>query len=99
MRLSKWFSDTPARKDDEDIFAEIEKDPDKNWPHLKFVQWLDAHQLQEKLINEIKDELKLGVDNSPAAFDESMGGTKYGDFAYFNIESAKKAEAWQILSR
>ncbi|HPA73774.1 MAG TPA: AAA family ATPase, partial [Spirochaetota bacterium] len=98
VRLSKWFSDTPVRKDDDDIFVEIEKDSGKNWPHLKFVQWLDAHQLQEKLINELKEELKLGDDNSPAAFDESLGGKRSGDYAYFNIDSAKQAEAWQILS-
>jgi hypothetical protein len=73
---------------------------------LKLVRWNHSGELYEKIIEELIDTLKLeGVDDE-LGFEESLGGSRYGEipWAFFwnkfgeNPGAAAKAEAWQILS-
>jgi ATP-dependent exoDNAse (exonuclease V) alpha subunit len=97
VRLSKWFSPSPIRKEG-DIFAEIESQPGKNWGNLKLVSWYGVNELQDAIVRELTQELKLQDEHDQLRFGLSLGGSEYSGSAYFNTKSAEKAEAWQILS-
>ncbi len=98
VRLSKWFSNSLVRKDDEDIFVEIESDNTKEWDNLKFVSWYSVNDLEQLILEELKKELKLNSLTDQVGFDKSLGAFEKNGYAYFRIESASDAENWQLLS-
>ena len=98
VRLSQWFSNSLVRKEEEDIFEEIVQHQSKNWESLKFVEWFNVNDLEEKLLLELKFELSLADTSDNLGFDASLGAIISKGYAYYNIGSGKKAENWQILS-
>ena len=65
---------------------------------LKLIGWYGVKELEELLLKEIEGELKLKGPDDQLSFDLYLGGSEFHGQAYFNIESAKSAESWQILS-
>lgn len=107
VRLSKWFSDDSIKKEEIDIFQEVQNSKEKDFGNLKFIEWHNTKNLEEILIDITNDEIKniLQKENIPnrnpqVNFDLSLGGEYIEQFKWsgFNINSAKKIENWQILS-
>ncbi|GIW53803.1 MAG: hypothetical protein KatS3mg082_0207 [Nitrospiraceae bacterium] len=73
---------------------------------LRLVQWNHPQELQEKLVAELVEALRLAGPENELSFEESLGGARHGDipWAFFwsrfgdNPGAAARAEAWQILS-
>lgn len=97
VRLANWFSTSSVRKEDDDIF-DILADTKKHWVHLKLKSWYQVGELQQILLEELKDELDLKSLDDHIGFDLSLGATKNDNFTYFNIGAEEKIENWQILS-
>lgn len=98
IRLSKWFSDSLIRKEDNDIFDEISMKEDKDWGYLKFSKWHSPTELEKAILLELKSELNLKDDKDQIQFDISLGASLSGNYTYFNADEAEQAENWQILS-
>ncbi|WP_417326909.1 ATP-dependent DNA helicase [Halarcobacter sp.] len=108
VRLGKWFSDDNIKKDEVDIFQEVQSLDNNDFGNIKFIEWHNVKNLEEILINITNDEIVniLEKENIPnrnpqANFDASLGATKYyenSNWSGFGIESAKEIENWQILS-
>ena len=103
VQLAKRFSGQPFEEDDEDIFHLLAKQPE--WPQLMLIQWNDAYDLEKKLNNALKNELKLNKKTYIQDFDRKLGGKRFdrcpADFpikSFFNRSAAKAVESWQILS-
>ena len=73
---------------------------------LRLVQWDHPQELQEKLVAELVEALRLAGPDDELGFEESLGGARYGEipWAFFwsrfgdNPGAAARAEAWQMLS-
>lgn len=73
---------------------------------LRTVAWSDPQDLQQKLLNELVNVLKLSGQDDELGFELSLGGSRYEDLdrAFFwnrfgnNPGAAAMADAWQILS-
>lgn len=109
VRLSKWFSDDPIKKQELDIFKEIAEHPTKEWKNIKFIEWHNVKHLEEILIDVTNTEIEhllKNIDgkvlrNPQANFDASLGSNFYmenSNWSGFGIESAAEIENWQILS-
>ncbi len=106
VRLSKWYTDDPEKRD-EDIFAEIQEGaPDGR---IIFRQWHDKGELEQLLCQTIKDVANMKDVDDVDGFNMSFGGKphhgdKYDGLTFFNYSKgefkgcASKAENWQILS-
>jgi hypothetical protein len=66
---------------------------------ISFQRFTTPSDLHEKLRAALAAHLADMSDEGDAiGFQESYGGVEQGGYIYFNRESAKKVEAWQILS-
>ncbi|MCB9264313.1 MAG: AAA family ATPase [Lewinellaceae bacterium] len=109
VRLGKWFSDDPIKKEEIDIFNEIAENQAQDWGNLRFIEWHNVRHLEEILIDVTNEEIEnllvniLGrtSSNTKANFDASLGATKHyenSNWSGFDIVSAKEIENWQILT-
>ena len=109
VRLGKWFSDDPIKKEELDIFNEIADDESKNWKSIRFVEWHNIKHLESIIIDITNTEIESLLStieakilrNPQANFDASLGSNYYIDksnWSGFGIESAEEIENWQILS-
>lgn len=109
VRLSKWFSDDVIKKQEIDIFKEINEDANKEWDNIKFIEWHNVKHLEEILIDVTNSEIEKLLKtipgkvlrNAQANFDASLGSNFYienSNWSGFGIESAEEIENWQILS-
>jgi ATP-dependent exoDNAse (exonuclease V) alpha subunit len=72
---------------------------------VRVVQWTDAGDLHEKLVAELARELSLGSPLEEARFEQSIGGTPFGDGGQMFFwpgkdgqpGAARSVDAWQIL--
>lgn len=100
LRLARWFSATPPSAGEDDVFF-AGTDEHKT---IRFVEWQKAEDFQQKLIDVLKDELKLAGPDDHRGFNRELGATVSGDYDYFNATrngqsgSVASVEAWQILS-
>lgn len=107
VRLGQWFSDDEIKKNEIDIFKEIEENPTKEWEHIKFIEWHNVKHLEEILVDITNAEIeallksqKSTLRDAQANFDASLGAKYLEKYKWsaFDIDSAKKIESWQILS-
>ncbi|MCX2472760.1 AAA family ATPase [Pedobacter sp. MC2016-05] len=108
VKLSKWFSDDPIKKDQPDLFKEISASSDKTFGNIRFVEWHSAKHLEEILIGVTNEEIESllisqqkALRNPQANFDESLGANFYmetSNWSGFGIESSEKIENWQIIT-
>ena len=105
IRLSKWFTETDEQLD-EDIFPEIQggvKDQT-----IVFKQWTDKEDLENMILETIKEVTGMESINDIDGFNRSLGATfgdgKYAGQTYFNASGKDKkgcaayVEKWQILA-
>jgi ATP-dependent exoDNAse (exonuclease V) alpha subunit len=103
--LAQAFSGRPLDAGADEIWKTVAAGKS---PFVKLIQWNKPDQLQQLLLNELKNELGLTSIQDEVAFETSLGGTyseyEGGATVFFNTQykdypgASKKAEAWQILS-
>lgn len=103
LMLAEWFGGRP-----------LSPGADAIWDHLAsgkvdgtltVVRWSDPHDLRERLLDVLVDELPLDSRDDTAGFELACGGSEYQGRMYFwrkrdenGTGAAEKIEAWQILS-
>ena len=100
LRLARWFSTAPPTAGGDDIFASGEDEHTS----IRFVEWKQAEDFQDKLLKVMQDELQLNGPDDQRGFNQSLGAVPTGEFDYFNATrpgktgSVDAVEQWQILS-
>lgn len=96
LQLADCFSGVVLGPAEDDIFNRIAQQEDLK--HIRFVSWVDATDLHQKLLQAMIEELGLKGLDDQTGFALRLGGKQSGDYVYFNTGAAAEAEAWQILS-
>jgi len=102
LLLAEWFSGRPLDSGADEIWDRIRKDEESE--QLRFVQWEDSADLQDKLLKVLVEELKLKGREDASSFEISLGGMPYNNSVFFwpgrdgKAGSCGKVEDWQILS-
>lgn len=95
LRLARWFSTTSPSAGEDSVFSDAEQ----HGEHLRFVEWEQPQDFQERLTKVLVEELGLENSGDQRGFSQALGGTAYKDYDYFNLgQAVQKVEAWQILS-
>jgi ATP-dependent exoDNAse (exonuclease V) alpha subunit len=100
LRLARWFSSAPPSAGEDDIFVA----GNDEHPTIRFVEWKNSEDFQSKILDVLKDELKLAGIDDQRGFNQRLGATSQGEYDYFNatrkgeVGSVKAVEQWQILS-
>lgn len=100
LRLARWFSTAPPAAGGDDIFASGEDEHTS----IRFVEWKQADDFQDKFLKVMQDELHLTGPDDQRGFNQSLGAVPAGEFDYFNATrpgkpgSVEAIEQWQILS-
>ncbi|MBA3635000.1 MAG: AAA family ATPase [Actinomycetota bacterium] len=104
LLLAEWFSgQTPGAGADE-VWDRVESRKDSET--LRFVSWKDGDDLHDKLKDVLVEELELGGLDDVSGFEQSLGGSPWGDNGwvffwrgkYGEAGAAGKVEDWQILT-
>ncbi len=104
LLLAEWFSgQTPGAGADE-VWDRVESRT--NSETLRFVSWQDGDDLHDKLKKVLVEELALKGLDDVSGFEQSLGGSPWGDNGsvyfwrgkYGEAGAAAKAEDWQILT-
>lgn len=103
--LAQAFSGRPQDAGADEIWQTVASGKSS---YVRLVRWSKPDQLQNLLLNELKDELNLKSITDEVTFEESLGGIHSefdgGSTVFFNTQykerpgASQKAEAWQILS-
>ncbi|MBF0234624.1 MAG: AAA family ATPase [Desulfamplus sp.] len=102
LLLSEWFSGRSIDPGADEIWTRISDN--KVSKNLKFVKWGTPEELRKLLLDEIVQELNLKDVKDVQGFEQSLGGTPFGNSIYFHLGrkdepgACQKIENWQILS-
>jgi len=103
LQLADWFSGNALPPGEDDIFDTVVQAGSS--AHVRFEAWTAPHELQDKIIQVLAEELEFASDDDIRGFELSLGATEGNHgYRYFNVgrnaglgaESA--VERWQILS-
>ena len=100
LRFARWFGTTAPTAGEDDIFSV----GDDEHSQLRFVRWDKPEEFQLKLLDVLKDELKLASIADQRGFNRALGATDVGEYDYFNRSNEGEGgavaavESWQILS-
>jgi len=100
LRLARWFSASPPSAGEDDVFTAGADEHST----IRFFEWQKPEDFNEKLIEVLKEELKLASLEDIRGFNENLGAITSGDYDYFNATRNGKPgavaaiEKWQILS-
>lgn len=95
--LADWFSGMAIPPGADSIWDELGRSSDLG--SLSVRQWRTSKELHELLKFELAASLvEMNDADDALGFQSSYGGSVSGEYVYFNISSATKVEAWQILS-
>lgn len=93
--LSKWYVNGPALLDEE-VFEKLQGNLcDES---ISFKMWKTNEELEQLILDTLKEELKMKDVDDVKQFDHSLGGNVTSNGTYFNIGCAKEADNWQILA-
>ena len=98
LLLADWFSGRERGPGDDEIFTQLAAARDLQ--RVRVVQWNDVVELRELVPKILAEELRghMSGPTDAAGFGMSLGGArKVNGRVFFEWESARKAEAWQIL--
>lgn len=77
LLLAEWFSGRPLDAAADEIWDRISgKQVSEN---LRFVRWESEGELQARLLEILQEELQLDGKQDSAGFEQSLGGTPFGD--------------------
>ena len=92
--LAEWYANTSATLDD-NIFTQLQGNHCGD--NISFKTWSTPEELENLILETIKDEVGMKSIDDVSGFDISLGGT-VGQYTYFNLGCAKSSENWQILA-
>jgi AAA domain/UvrD-like helicase C-terminal domain len=109
LLLAEWFSGRPLEVAADEIWDRIGEQLGEQQlsENLRFVRWENDSELQARLLEILQEELQLTDTKDSGGFEQSLGGTPYGDNGaiFFwagrapgELGACGKVEAWQILS-
>ena len=95
VNLSRCFTRTEELYDEEDIISEIVQERSEN---IQIKQWQTREDLEVLLFETVADEIGMENPDDLAGFDRAFGAS-VGDYeTFFNKDSAKYVDKWQIMS-
>lgn len=95
--LAEWFTGGEPSPGADEVWDALARGD--AFSSIAFQRFSTATDLHEKLRTALAEHLKdMAHDEDAMGFQQSYGGVEQGGYIYFNRDSAKKAEAWQILS-
>jgi ATP-dependent exoDNAse (exonuclease V) alpha subunit len=102
LLLAAHFAGKPLEASADEVWEKLARGQVEG---VRVVPWKTSAELQQKLMEELRAELRLSSLDDEAKFEESIGGSDYNGNMYFwparegkNPGAASKAESWQILS-
>jgi ATP-dependent exoDNAse (exonuclease V) alpha subunit len=101
LLLADWFSGQPADAAADVVWSSLTQ---AQTPRLRARKWETPSELQELLVETLVDELRLSGPHAEIGFEVSLGGSQYGEAAYFRAGrdgengAAAHVESWQLLS-
>lgn len=95
--LAEWFTGGEPSPGADEIWDALARG--ESFSSIAFQRFGTAADLHEELRAALAEHLADMTDEDDAlGFQRSYGGVEQSGYIYFNRDSAKKAEAWQILS-
>ena len=95
VNLSRCFTRTEELDDEEDIISEIVQGRSEN---IEIRQWETREELESLLFETVSSEIGMSDPDDQAGFDRAFGAS-VGDYeTFFNKDSAKYADRWQIMA-
>jgi AAA domain/UvrD-like helicase C-terminal domain len=96
LLLAEWFAgDVPSPGADE-VLQRLGSG--EAFDTISLRRWATSAELHDLLRAELTRVVPQESAVDDFGFQESYGGKRVGDYIYFNIGAAEKAEAWQVLS-
>lgn len=95
VQLANLFSGRPSEPGEDEIACETVR---QDGERLKLLTWDTPATLRERLLDVLALEFEAQGGELEAELELSLGGTRSGEFIYFNRGCGTKAESWQILS-
>jgi hypothetical protein len=92
--LAEWFADSDVELDS-DVFARLQANDCGD--EITFKTWGTADELEQLILETIKDEAGMDTIDDVDGFDISLGGVANGEWMNFGAKPAM-IEDWQILS-
>ena len=105
LLFAEWFSGRPLDAAADEIWDRIgDQQVSEN---LRFIRWENDSELQARLLEILQEELQLANAKDSAGFEQSLGGTPFGDNGAIYFWAGRtpgtpgacgNVESWQILS-
>jgi hypothetical protein len=97
LQLAEWFAGGETSPGADEIWDRLRRGEDLGTVRLR--RWENAAELNDVLRAELATSLSaMQGDDDATGFQVSYGGTHSGEYVYFNLGAAKRAESWQVLS-
>ena len=97
LLLAEWFAGGEPSPAADEIWDRLGRE--RNLPSVSVRQWSTPADLDKLLRSALADALPdMSAADDSRGFQLSYGGTQAGDYMYFNIGAAARAESWQVLS-
>lgn len=95
VNLSRCFTRTEELDDEEDIISEIVQGRSEN---IQIKQWETREELESLLFDTVASEIGMSDPDDQAGFDRAFGASVGSYETFFNKDSAKYADRWQIMA-
>ena len=97
LLLAEWFAGGEPSPGADEIWDRLGRE--RSLPSVAVRQWSTPAELDALLCGALADALpEMSAADDSRGFQLSYGGTQVGDYMYFNLGAAARAETWQILS-
>lgn len=97
LLLAEWFTGGEPSPGSDEVWEQLGRGV--VLPAISVLQWSTPADLDEVLRGTLADALQdMSGAGDSFGFQLSYGGTRSGEYVYFNLGAAKKAEEWQVLS-
>lgn len=97
LQLAEWFAGSETSPGADEIWDRLRRGEDLGTVRLR--RWENAAELRDVLRAELATSLSaMQGDDDATGFQVSYGGTQSGEYVYFNLGAAERAESWQVLS-
>jgi hypothetical protein len=97
LLLAEWFADTEPSPAADEIWQRL--GAGEELPAVSAERWASAGELDVLLRRALAKGLpEMSGPDDVLGFQQSYGGSRSGDYIYFNRGAAEKVEHWQVLS-